>query len=136
MKKRYIFIVVILIVAVFLISNYLKKSDKNNNEADNYKVIIGNQEISLICKIDTDCTIINKEMGYRSCWPGACEQADYSLNKYIAVNKESFKIYRESELKFRPSNEECGPMPGCPTAIINIDFDAKCVNERCKKISR
>ena len=139
MKKSYIFfgiffIILITTIPIFLISQ--KNAAERNDDFNKDNVIIKNQRISLVCNIDNDCVIIDKDINYRVCWPGACEKVDYSLDKYIAVNEESYEKYKESESKFRPSIEECGPMPGCPTWNININFDAKCLNQQCKKIPR
>lgn len=139
MQERYLIagVIIIIVIGIFvIISNSYERSGESNNEFDNDSVIVRNQEISLICEMDSECTIINKEAGYRSCWSDRCARVDYSLDRYIAVNIESFEKYRESEIKFRPSNEECGLAPGCPITLININFDAKCVNGRCKKIPR
>ena len=139
MKKSYIFlgIFLIILITIFIIFlSYQKEVIEGKSSMDDDNIIIGNQSISLVCDIDIDCIIVDKEMSYRSCWPGACAQVDYSLDNYIGVNKESYEKYKESELKFRPSVEKCGLMPGCPISLINMNFDAKCVNERCKKIPK
>jgi len=90
-------------------------------------------EISTSCNTSNDCTIINKEINYRSCWPGRCELVDYSLERYISVNKDSFQEFRNSEIKFRPSEAECYPAPGCNIAIINENFESLCTNNSCTK---
>ena len=119
---------------IFFISQKNVVEKNSGFKEDN--IIIQNHSISLICEIDSECIIVNREMSYRGCWPGACAQVDYSLDKYIGVNKESYEKYKESELKFRPSMEKCGLRPGCPTSLINGNFDVKCVNEQCKKIPK
>jgi|GEM_PF-4673618 len=105
-------------------------------------------QISINCSADDDCMLINKELGFRCCWAGACEEIDYSLDKYISVNKESFlKLRTEnclegdvwqattSEEKIR-EDEVCGPPPLCPTRIINDNFIAQCVNNTCQKVPK
>jgi uncharacterized protein YbdZ (MbtH family) len=98
-------------------------------------IFIQNKEVSISCNSDEDCILVNKEINYRSCWPGSCEIVDYSLEKYVAVNKNSFEEFRKSEAKFRPSAKECGPAPLCPVFFkkINRIFKAKCVDHICKK---
>jgi hypothetical protein len=136
-------IVVLVLMGVAFYLGYLFSIDDgveppidDSGDGDNY-VEMNGVKVSTSCDDDGDCTIVNKELNYRSCFPGICERVDYSLDRFVAVNIESFDIYKESELKFRPTNEECGVVtPLCPASNINTNFDAKCINDLCKKIAR
>ncbi len=90
-------------------------------------------ELSVYCKVDDDCILINKELDYRLCWRDACKGVDYSLDKYIAVNKLSGEEFIG---KNRPTEERCGPAPACPSFIINDNFVAKCIDNICKKVPK
>jgi len=89
-------------------------------------------EKNITCNTDDDCQLINKELGFSCCWAGACEEIDYSLNKWIAVNKNWFNKEREKKCL---SIQECGPAPLCPVKIINDNYRAQCINNICKKVS-
>ena len=52
--------------------------------------MIQNKEVSIQCNSDDDCFLINKETGLGCCWESACESIEYSLDKYIAVNRDLF----------------------------------------------
>lgn len=140
MKKNTILILVgigilVLIGVIGIVKEILEENvNVNVDSAEGENITIQNQSVSLLCESDSDCTIINSEVNYQSCWPGACEQVDYSFDRYVAVNKVSFEKYKESELKFRPSNEKCGLGPECPVSFINENFDAKCVGGKCQKV--
>jgi hypothetical protein len=89
-------------------------------------------EISNVsCKIDEDCQLINKDHGFSCCWEGACVPIDYSLDKWIAVNKYWFSEQRAENC---PPIDECGPSPMCIPRIINENFKTQCVNKICQKI--
>lgn len=87
----------------------------------------------LDCLIDGDCEMINKELNLSCCFAGVCEEIDYSLDKWIAVNK---NWIREERNKNCPSMEECGPSPACSVAPISDNFKAKCVDRVCKKVQK
>jgi hypothetical protein len=105
---------------------------ERNVSSNNQTVTIEGQEVSLSCKTDSDCVLINKNNGFSCCWAGACDVVDYSLDEYVSVNSSSFYNFRQ---EFCPSENECGPSPGCPTTMINDNFKAKCVNSLCVKIN-
>lgn len=83
------------------------------------------------CRIDADCQLINADHRFSCCRTGACEAIDYSLDKWIAVNKTWFE---QGQRENCPVGRECGPAPICPTRIINENFTAKCVDQKCKKV--
>jgi len=105
-------------------------------------------EVSLSCNSDNDCFLRDNDLGFGCCWTGACKSIDYSLDNYIAVNKESFIELRSlscpiGDLWSAHTSEEktlkyqtCGPAPGCPNKITNIDFIARCINNVCEKIPK
>ncbi|MFP3910230.1 MAG: hypothetical protein ACLFVX_10285 [Archaeoglobaceae archaeon] len=95
------------------------------------KIEINGQEVSTDCEVDEDCVLVDRQLNYSSCWPGACEEVDYSLPKYVAVNEKSFKDFKE---KVGPPEDECGPQPLCPIRIINDNFTARCIDNTCKKV--
>lgn len=107
--------------------------NKEKDEGDNKFIEVNGKKISISCNSDSDCRLINKNLGFRCCWSGACGSVDYSLDKYISVNVKSFLELRDKNC---PSEETCGPAPGCPTQIINNNFAAKCVNNICQKIPK
>jgi len=84
------------------------------------------------CNGDSDCFLTNEKLLTEKdiCWPGACSEIDYSLDIFIAVNKGSFQQFVSSYRK------ECGPPPSCPNKVINTNFEARCLNNVCKKISK
>lgn len=89
--------------------------------------------INSSCSDDSDCVLINNELGFSCCWAGACEERDYSLDKWVAANRNWFEEGRE---KYCPSIEECGPAPGCATRLLNDSFEAKCEIYRCGPAER
>ncbi len=81
------------------------------------------------CETDDDCRLVNAELGFSCCWAGACEQIDYSLEKWVAVNKDWYESERE---KHCPS--DCGPAPGCAVRAVNENFTAVCSESICEKV--
>lgn len=91
---------------------------------------IKDYKLDITCNTDSDCQLIDKELGLSCCYAGACTPIDYSSDGYVAVNSNSFENLRSINC---PSKEECGPAPGCPTSFINQNYYGKCVNNLCKK---
>jgi len=87
------------------------------------------ENVSLSCEVDSDCVLADTSHNYDSCWAGACDEIDYSLDAYTAVNAESFSAFIQDRYK------ECGSAPRCPSTVINNDFSAVCVQNLCKKIA-
>jgi hypothetical protein len=85
------------------------------------------------CRTDDDCLLINEDLGFSCCWVGACEPIDYSLDKWIAVNKDWFAEQRATDC---PPPEECGPAPMCAVRAINENFRAQCMNSVCQKVPK
>ena len=97
---------------------------------------IKDYKLDITCKTDSDCQLINKELGLSCCYAGACTPVDYSRDGYVAVNSNSFETLRNLNC---PSKEECGPAPGCPTVMppqSNKFFVAQCISEICQKIEK
>lgn len=90
--------------------------------------------ISTQCQYDDECALMDSALDYRSCWPGACVEVDYSSEKFVAVNKTAFEQFRQEEERFRPSN--CGPPPGCPVSFKPTNFFARCIENICLKIQQ
>ena len=129
MKKVYLFSVIFLIFA---------------SACSNTKVDIKN--IKVDCLDDGDCVLIDSLALDNCCGANACGSIDYSQDKYIAVNKESYssalnKLHEACFGKSDPNSGEykekmikkCGPMKGCPVIDSATDFLAKCVEGTCKK---
>jgi len=86
------------------------------------------------CEGAEDCMLINKDLEYSCCWVGACDPIDYSLEKWIAVNKAWFD---EGRLTSCPATQECGPAPLCVIQAVNVDFTAQCgVDQVCQKVPK
>ena len=85
------------------------------------------------CQEDADCQLIDQELGWSCCWAGRCAQVDYSLNRYLAVNKDWFE--KESAKRCPPKNG-CGPAPMCASRFINTSFEARCLNTLCQKVAK
>jgi hypothetical protein len=83
------------------------------------------------CASDVECILVNEERGFSCCWAGACERIDYSMAVWIAVNTDWFTNGKSVNC---PSEEECGPAPGCAAQSINENYSAKCVDKRCRKV--
>ncbi len=89
--------------------------------------------INVNCSQDSDCVLANKEQGFGCCSAGACEEIDYSQEKWVAVNGNWLE---ENRTKYCPSKEECGPAPGCATRMTNNNFEAKCLVDICQKVAK
>ncbi len=101
------------------------------SSSDKVFVNLGENNVSVSCRKDTDCKLIDTSLGLSCCWAGACDSLDYSKDSFIGVKKSSFdKIQRDN----CPSPEQCGPAPGCPLAIKDNNFEAKCIASVCKKV--
>ncbi len=82
------------------------------------------------CTSDSGCTLADSGRGFSCCWIGQCEALDYSLGRWIAVNKTWFD---EGRASYCPSAQDCGPAPGCLPKPINGNFTAGCVSGKCVK---
>lgn len=126
------------------------KVDESNDEESvgNENIVDENDDLNLgSCNVDVDCKILDKEMVYGCCWTPLCPIVDYSLDTYIAVNKESFLSLRKNSCpaidtiggknKFEdpiPRDHTCGPAPGCPAKLKNLNYAAKCIKNKCTKV--
>lgn len=81
------------------------------------------------CEADSGCVLANSELGFACCHAGACESADYSLGKWIAVNRTWYESGRSSYCPDR-----CGPAPGCDPMARNLNYTAKCISKQCRKV--
>ncbi|MFO7966035.1 MAG: hypothetical protein R6U44_00355 [Archaeoglobaceae archaeon] len=125
MKGKLLTLTLICVILVTLVSGCTQKETKNGT------IEIQGHEVSRECEADKDCVLVNKQLNYSSCWPGACEEIDYSLSRYIAVNQDSFEDFKEI---VGPSRDECGLKPLCPIKIVNDNFTASCVDNICVKV--
>lgn len=87
----------------------------------------------LSCQTHHDCQLINQDLGFSCGWLGVCDQADYSLEKWIGVNKNWLNQEREKNC---PPQDECGARPTCNPKLINDNFTAKCVSGLCQKVAK
>lgn len=85
------------------------------------------------CTLDDNCQLINKNWRFSCCWVGACERIDYSLDKWIGVNKEWFAEQRD---RYCPPKIECGGAPMCYPMPINDEFIAQCIDGMCQKVPK
>lgn len=83
------------------------------------------------CQTDGDCQLINKDFAYSCCYAGSCQGIDYSQDKWIAVNSNSFLLQQEQVC---PTKDQCGPAPACPSYMVNDKFAARCVSGVCQKL--
>ena len=83
------------------------------------------------CQIDTDCKLINEDLGFACCYAGACAQTDYSESNWIAVNASRFDALRALTC---PAQDACGPAPLCAVYIEPSGYTAKCIQNTCTKI--
>jgi len=81
------------------------------------------------CAADDDCRLVNSGHAFACCWAGACDEIDYSSDKWIAVNKEWFENTREQHCP-----ADCGPAPGCAVRAVNENFTAVCQDGICEKV--
>ena len=82
------------------------------------------------CSTDDDCTLVNQNSGWACCYSGACQEIDYSEEKWISVNKNWFQNGRSLNC---PSEAQCGPQPLCPVRQVNENYYGKCNAGVCKK---
>jgi len=85
------------------------------------------------CQENSDCLLINQDRGFDCCWVSACDSIDYSLDNWIAVNKDWFI---QGKNKNCPEIEECGPVPMCVGKVINDRFKPQCINNKCQKVPK
>lgn len=89
------------------------------------------------CQMNSDCEIINRSLKFACCWAGACDTADYSEPKWVAVNAKWFAGQRATAC---PSARECGPVPLCYGAKVVVageeSYEAQCVTNTCQKVPR
>src|SRR3989338_83728 len=96
------------------------------------KVIdVGSYKVDITCAQDRDCILVNKELQLGCCDAGRCQDIDYSQEKWVAVNSQSFNILKGLKC---PELEDC-PITDrwCEDNIINENYYGKCVNNLCKK---
>ena len=121
-------IAVMLCVMVILLASC---SQNTTNDIKIPHIILNGAIVSQVCKVDGDCMLINTELGFGCCYAGYCDGIDYSLEKWIAVRTGSFNSVHSNYC-----TQKCGPAPGCPTRLINGNFEAKCINNTCVKMSK
>lgn len=125
MKKTY-FLICSLIVTIILIGGYIQQPKKISFDA------------LKTCTSDEECIIINSLNECPYCdRDDICGEIDYSKSKYIAVNSELLSNWQAENC---PSKEECleryGPLQMCPVTEINVNFEAKCVDNICEKLPK
>ncbi len=85
------------------------------------------------CSVDSDCQLVNQLIGWGCCYAGQCDPIDYNQSNWIAVNGANFT---QQQVKYCPTKEQCGPMPGCPSKIISTNFVAACQQGVCAKTEK
>ncbi len=126
------------IVGIILISGCVQENNKE-------RII---DQVATNCNSDSDCLIIDKNLGFSCCWAGSCSSVDLSRDKWIAVNIESFLELRklscpsgdiwipETSEEKTQKDQACGDPPGCPNLIINDNFIARCIDNVCEKVPK
>jgi hypothetical protein len=74
--------------------------------------------------------LIDKELGFKCCYAGACKPLDHSLDSWVSVNRTWFSGIRAQHC---PPPAECGPAPLCAVQVVNDSFHAKCISGMCTK---
>ncbi|MFH0862100.1 MAG: hypothetical protein V1875_03625 [Candidatus Altiarchaeota archaeon] len=83
------------------------------------------------CGDDSECALVNTKNGLSCCWIGNCEQPDYSLGHWQAVDKD---WYQRQRTQTCPKEADCGPAPMCEANAPIGDYKAACVNSKCIKL--
>ena len=96
-------------------------------------VLFDFQEVSIECTQNDDCVLKNRDLGIACCWEAYCQEIDYSEDKWVAVNWESYLILDAANCKL---TEGCGPPPGCADQIINDNYKAVCEDGICTKAAK
>jgi hypothetical protein len=124
MKKQVVIILsVLLILAIAILApTYYEK----------YKIKQA-EELILSCNIDSDCMLINRDLGYSCCWAESCITRDYFKDNWISVNKHIFEAVQKKNC---PPLNQCGPQPLCPGVIIIDTYEARCINNVCEKVGK
>lgn len=115
---------------------YQNDGDSQNNQLgqgnndDDLKDKISNFQISATCRSDDDCILFDNGLKENACW--SCESIDYSQEKWVGASENSYAEFSSMLNEYR--QRSCGPMPGCPITIRNINYQAKCVDNACEKV--
>ena len=152
-KISRVFYAIIFFIGVVLITGCTQKII-NNNQVDNQNKINSNVENRTgvekdelyVCQSGQDCIIVNKETMFSCCWAGACDEIDWSLDKYIGINKARWGMEKNNRC-YNGLDEnsaegkqllydKCGPAPKCPIFLKNANFEAKCITGMCTKVPK
>jgi len=129
---------------LLLISSCVKNTVVNDQIIDKEKTDnkVAKDELAR-CNANEDCIIVNEETMLNCCRSG-CDEVDYSLDNYIAVNGEALnkkiseKCYGGYDIGSSEAKqiqiEKCGPVPGCSVFVKNGYYEAKCITGACKKV--
>jgi len=102
----------------------------NGDGSDDLKEKISNFQAATTCRSDEDCILFDNGLKENACW--SCESIDYSQDSWVGANEASYDEFSSVLNEYR--QKSCGPMPGCPITITNINYQAKCVDNACKKV--
>ncbi|MBS3164257.1 hypothetical protein J4439_02400 [Candidatus Woesearchaeota archaeon] len=83
------------------------------------------------CSADADCVLLDWQYRVPCCYAGQCGGVDYGKASVIAVSGEWLAQMRAL---YCPPPRQCGPAPGCPAMIVDVNYHAECVYGACEKI--
>lgn len=148
-KISRVYYAIIFFVGLVLITGCTQKivnnTDKNKINANGENKTNIEKDELYMCQSDQDCIIVNKETMFSCCYYN-CDEIDWSIDKYIAVNNAQFGMEKSNRC-YNGLDEnsaegkqflydKCGPAPACPSFSKNINFEAKCINGECKKVPK
>ncbi len=87
----------------------------------------GEEDLRTDCTTDAQCGLIDIDKLDECC---GCGSIDYSLDNFVAVSLQS---YREVKEDLCPDGQ-CAI--GCPNQIVNDNYEARCVQQRCAKVAK
>ena len=108
----------------------IQDNNGNTGNAD-LKERISGFNVAARCSSDSECILFDNKLKENACW--SCESIDYSQDNWIGANEASYDTFSSMINEYR--QKACGPMPGCPVTITNINYEAKCVDNACKKVN-
>ena len=101
-------------------------------------ITINNKTISLKCDIDSDCVLLSSYNILDCCSNIFCG-VNYSKSYWIAINSLSaVQAQKENCRGFERNNcpQYVPPAEGVCEKYEDINYDAKCINNKCQKIHK
>ena len=96
--------------------------------SDEEKKNLNQLPVDLVCKQDSECALIIDQSWTNCKLQDTCEPADYSQEKWIAVNQQSY-----SQVTWKNCPDRVAAM--CNPKPINDRFMGKCLNNMCQKVA-